>query len=112
MIQRGICQSKSTTHNFETIVSDSVLTFAYVQNVRFLKILQCPDFEIFLVIPDTFPIPKSLMKVMGDFFFAKNTLSSHVHALQLKSLKLQGYKKIILNHMERIYLFCRYESLA
>ena len=50
----------------------------YVQNVRFLKILQCPDFEFFLVIPDTFSIPKSLTEVMGDSFLSKNTLSSHV----------------------------------
>ena len=33
----------------------------------------------FLVIPDTFSIPKSLTEVMGNFF-SKPTLSSHVHA--------------------------------
>ena len=35
----------------------------------FFKILQCPDFESFLVIPDTFSISKSLAEVMEDLVF-------------------------------------------
>ena len=52
----------------------------YVQNVRFLKILQCPDFEFFF--GDTWHLShtKKLDRSDGGFFFAKNTLSSHVLA--------------------------------
>ena len=50
----------------------------YVQNVRFLKILQCPDFEIFF--GDTWHLfhTKKLDGSDGGFNFSKNTLSSHV----------------------------------
>merc|ERR1712020_182333 len=69
---------KSTPQNLGKLTSATtfghlkvVFGHCYVQNVRFLKILQCPDFEIFLVLPDTFSIPKSLTEVMGDLIFLK-----------------------------------------
>ena len=37
----------------------------------FSKSSKVPILKFFLVIPDTFPIPKSLTEVMGDFFSLK-----------------------------------------
>ena len=79
----------------------------YVQNIRFLKILECPDFNIFFGHSWHLFHPKKLDRSDGGFDFSKHAFSCHVNT---DNGLYSRTGKFILNSLKKCKKFFQHSS--